>query len=208
MTALLLPTLSRARQQGGSILGFIVGLVAGLGLALVIAVYVTKAPSPLMDRGIQRPSFSLATEAERLRNWNPNAPLTGQPAASNTPAAASAPAATPAPAPAASQDLISQLLEKRSPPAAGSPAPADAAAADPFTYFVQIGAFRSKEDAQAQRARLSLAGFKAEVSEREQGGKMIFRVRLGPFERRVDAELTDQRVKGQGFDSVLVRIQR
>ena len=38
---------------------------------------------------------------------------------------------------------------------------------DPFSYFIQAGAFRTPEDAEQQRARLVLLGVQAKVSERE-----------------------------------------
>jgi cell division protein FtsN len=79
---------------------------------------------------------------------------------------------------------------------------------DPFVYYVQAGAFRNAEEAEAQRARLAIMGFEAGVTEREQAGRPVFRVRTGPFERRVDAELMEQRMQGQGVETALVRVQR
>ena len=79
---------------------------------------------------------------------------------------------------------------------------------DPFTYMVQTGAFRTPEDAEAQRVRLMLMGVEVKVSEREQSGRMVFRVRSGPFERKEDAEKTRDKLEVAGFEAVLVRIQR
>ena len=41
------------KHRGGTLLGFILGLLVGLGAALAVAVYVTKVPIPLVDRGLQ-----------------------------------------------------------------------------------------------------------------------------------------------------------
>ena len=79
---------------------------------------------------------------------------------------------------------------------------------DPFTYMVQTGAFRTPEDAEAQRVRLMLMGVEVKVSEREQSGRMVFRVRSGPFERKEDAEKARDKLEVAGFEAVLVRIQR
>lgn len=207
-------THNSARQRGGTLLGFIAGLLVGLAVALVVAVYVTKVPVPLVDRGVQRPPNSDAVEAERNRDWNPNASLSTRPAA---PVGATPPAPPEAPAPPSTEspptsgdDPIGQLIEQRAAPTpGGSPvAEAPAALADPFIYFVQVGAFRSGDEAEAQRARLAMLGFEAAVSEREQAGRPVFRVRLGPFQRKTDADAMEQRVKGQGFDTALVRVQR
>ena len=44
------------------------------------------------------------------------------------------------------------------------------------------------EDAEQQRAKLAMLGIESRLTEREQGGRMVYRVRVGPFERREDAE--------------------
>ena len=44
-------------------------------------------------------------------------------------------------------------------------------------YSVQVGAFKSKEDASAQKARLALLGIETKITEVDQGGKLIYRVR-------------------------------
>ncbi len=203
------------RQQGGTLGGFIAGLLLGLGVALVVAVYVTKVPVPLMDRGVQRPTTSDAVEAERLRNWNPNAGISPAPTPPDggTVAAPAAPAATPpngAPsAPAGTPDPLGQLIEQRASTGPSGVAAVEAPAlVDPFIYYVQAGAFRSADEAEAQRARLAMLGFQAVVTEREQAGRPVFRVRLGPFDRRQDAEIMEQRVQGQSIETALVRVQR
>ena len=71
-----------------------------------------------------------------------------------------------------------------------------------------MGAFRTTEDAESQRAKLSLAGIDAKVSEREQSGRVVFRVRVGPFERREDAEKSKDRLDASGYETSLVRVQR
>ena len=42
------------QQRGGTILGFIIGVVVGLGAALAVAVYVTKVPVPFLNKGQSR----------------------------------------------------------------------------------------------------------------------------------------------------------
>jgi len=76
------------------------------------------------------------------------------------------------------------------------------------TYFVQAGAFRTPDDAEAQRARLSLMGVEARVTEREQAGRTVYRVRVGPFQNKDAADRVKDRLDGNGFDSALVRVQR
>jgi cell division protein FtsN len=75
-------------------------------------------------------------------------------------------------------------------------------------YFVQVGAFRTTEDAEAQRAKLSLMGVEARVTEREQAGRTVYRVRAGPFSKKDDADRLKERLDSGGLESALVRVQR
>jgi cell division protein FtsN len=79
---------------------------------------------------------------------------------------------------------------------------------DPFLYFVQTGAFRTADDAEAQRAKLSLMGVEAKVTEREQSGRTVFRVRVGPFDKKDDADRSKEKLEGGGIETALVRVQR
>jgi cell division protein FtsN len=79
---------------------------------------------------------------------------------------------------------------------------------DPFNYFVQAGAFRTPEDAEQQRARLLLMGFQAKVTEREQAGRTVYRVRLGPFDKKDDADRTKEKLDGNSIETAMVRVQR
>jgi cell division protein FtsN len=80
--------------------------------------------------------------------------------------------------------------------------------AEPFTYFAQAGAYSRAEDAQAQRAKLALMGLDARIIEREQAGRTVYRVRLGPLEKRPDAEAMLERLSSASVDSTLVRVER
>jgi cell division protein FtsN len=199
------------QQRGGTLSGFIVGLLVGLGVALVVAVYISKVPIPLVDRGVQRQPDQEAIEKERNRDWNPNASLAGARTASGAASPAAPTAAEPATAAPAgpAPDALGELIQSRNAAPATAPAPADAPAlADPFVYFVQAGAFRGQAEAESQRARLAMLGLQAEITEREQAGRPVFRVRLGPFQNKVDADIMQERLTGQGIEGNLVRVQR
>ena len=104
-----------------------------------------------------------------------------------------------------SSDPLGDLAKAR----AGTGSSSNAApGTDPFMYFVQAGAFRTPEDAETQRARLSLMGVEARVTEREQAGRTVYRVRAGPFNKKEDADRLKERLDGGGLESALVRVQR
>jgi cell division protein FtsN len=208
---------SKRRQAGGTLVGFVVGLLVGLGIALSIAVYVTRVPVPFVDRGVSRSPAQDAEEAERNKGWNPNASLAGKPAplpsfpstttATTTVAAdtvTAAPTARSAPDPLG--DLVNAKLGTST--ASVSPDKASSTVADPFLYFVQAGAFRTPEEADAQRAKLAMLGMSADVTEREQSGRTVFRVRIGPFHDKPLADATREQLVINGVEAALVRVNR
>ena len=213
------------QQRGGTLIGFIIGLLVGLGAALAVAVYVTKVPVPFLNKGQTRSADQDVAETKKNKDWDPNAPLYGKNPAKPAPPAESAesaepaapalptppevvkrPATAPASAPAAkaenkpavSADPLGDLAKAR----------AANATAEPFVYFVQVGAFRTAEDAESQRVKLSLNGVQAKVTEREQAGRVVFRVRIGPFDKKEDADKAKERMDSSGQDAALVRVQR
>ncbi|MGJ7545612.1 SPOR domain-containing protein [Variovorax sp. LT1R16] len=231
----------KTRQRGNTAIGLIIGIVLGLGVALGIAVYVTKVPIPFMTKTQRGGAEQDEAEARKNRDWNPNAPLSGKPAArpaappeTSQPASAgplNPPSTGPVPvvvAPDASGTTQPAKPRTVSPAEVGKPAASadplgDLARAragavgtvgtvtegpDPFVYFVQAGAFRTTEDAEAQRAKMSLMGVEARITEREQAGRTVFRVRAGPFNKKDDADRLKSRLDGGGFESNLVRVQR
>lgn len=200
-------------QRGGTLLGLIIGALIGLGAALAVAVYITKVPVPFMNHSPSRNPDSDAAEAKKNKDWNPNAALAGKtppnpppPSAVEKPAiGASAPVVVAPPVirpPAVSADPLGDLAKAK------SDAQPAGSGADPFTYFIQAGAFRTPEDAEQQRARLSLLGMQAKVTEREQSGRTVYRVRLGPFDKKEDADKAKERLDNNSIETALVRVQR
>ena len=211
--------MKRTTQQGGTFLGLIIGLALGLAIALGVAVYVTKVSTPFSSKALGGASDANAQDSARNKDWNPNAilqpkaaaPVPGSSesagaAANPVPAnPASAPASAPVRAPAAAADPLGELAKAQTPLSTPASAATDA---DPFAYFVQAGAFRTAAEADAQKAKLSLLGLEAKVSEREQGGRVVYRVRMGAYEDKDMADKVKARLDGQGIEAVLVRVQR
>jgi cell division protein FtsN len=222
-------------QRGGFVMGLVAGLLIGLALALGVALYITKAPVPFLNKVPQRTAEQDSAETERNRTWDPNAPLGGKAQAraaaaasgvvAETAAAASGPqpmaptgavragvasaeAASAARPPA--RDPAALLAGSVPPTAAPAAVPAKSAmpGADPFLYFVQAGAFTRSEDAEQQRARLALLGQTAKITEREQAGRTVYRVRLGPFPARDEADSLQLKLQEQTIEAQIVRVER
>jgi cell division protein FtsN len=201
-------------QRGGFVLGMVVGLLLGLALALGVALYITKAPVPFVNKVPGRTAEQDSAEAQRNKNWDPNAPLGGKSApraaASAPPVAAAPPGAAPAsaPAPAVSRQagrdpaaILSGTPDAAPPRSAGT-------ALDPFVYFVQAGAFTRTEDAEQQRGKLGMLGYTAKITEREQSGRVVYRVRMGPFPTRDEADALQVKLQGQGIEAQIVRVEK
>lgn len=235
-------------QRGGFGMGLIVGLIIGLALALGVALYITKAPVPFVNKVPQRSAEQDAAEAQRNKNWDPNAPLAskvprpatpaaeepasgpaaagGAPSAPNTPGVGAGQAPTPparnpeapltgqapgATAPARNPAAILSGQATSPGPAPAAPAPGQARpakGAEPYTYFVQAGAFQRPDDAEAQRARLTMMGLEPRVLEREQSGRTVYRVRVGPFDKQAEAETLRDKLAATGVEAALVRMER
>lgn len=224
-------------QRGGAATGFIIGLVIGLAVALAVAIYVTKVPTPFTNKNQPRSAEQDAAETHKNKDWNPNGALQSKPAAGSAEApeavkeaakeevkepakeagksqtakdlnkeATKEPAkeaAKPEPKPAVTADPLGDLVKSKTVQA--TPAPS---ASDPFTYFVQAGAFRSQAEADAQRAKLTMMGMDAKISEREQAGRQVYRVRLGPYDDKEVAERAKSKLDAGGIETALVRVQR
>lgn len=221
----------------GFILGLVVGLGAALAVAVYVTKVpvpfmdkgAVRSPgqdaveeqknkdwdpnSPLYGKNPARPVVP-ATPAEpgaapdTAPAVQASAPVAPAQAASAARAAASKP--TDAKASAKTDPKADTKTDPKADPL-GDLAKAKSAAAgsvDPFDYFVQAGAFRTQADADAQRAKLAMLGWEARVSEREQNGRTVFRVRVGPFAKRDDAEQLKEKLNDLTVESALVRVQR
>ena len=206
---------SAGRQVGGFAMGLVAGLLIGLVVALGVALYITKAPSLFINKVPQRTVEQDTAETERNRNWDPNAPLSGK-AGNRAAAAASASAVTPHVAVVPATAAASAPAVATAPavkPAAKDPAAilaggATAPPRDPYIYFVQTGAYTRSDDAEQQKVKLALNGLTARITEREQAGRTVYRVRLGPFASRDEADGLQARLQEQIIEAQIVRVEK
>jgi cell division protein FtsN len=228
------------KQSGGTFLGIVLGLIVGLGIAVVVALYITRAPTPFVAKALNGGDTSAsAAVSPPAGQFDPNrilqgkspglavAPSTTAAAPENTapqpdakavapsgifnePQIVEVPPATPA-AQAPNQAAAPAQAPVQTPRA---PAAATAAVAPPVVneantgYFLQIGAYKTTQDAQQQRARLALQGFESTVTQRDSGGITYFRVRIGPFSKFDEMNNTRQQLSNAGIDSAVIRFTK
>lgn len=106
---------------------------------------------------------------------------------SSSPPSSSPPSSTPPPTSPPSSPPRQDPPPPASPPPprVGSPPPA-AAVADGF--IIQVFSSRDEDQAEKVLARLKSGGYQAFLSPLDQGGITMYRVRIGPFARRPQAE--------------------
>lgn len=207
--------MARARKKSTSskssrFSGVFIGLILGLGAALAVAVFVTKAPLPFVDRFGQDskmpslppvgqapdPNQSLYGQATR-----PVAPDTVAPDATLPPVSSSTEPPVPGTPSQADTDELNKLIANLPPPIA-TPAPPQATPAPKaptLTYYLQAGAFRQLKDAEAMAARLLMLGLDSTVQQADVNGSSVHRVRLGPFNgldamNQVRSKLSDEKI--------------
>lgn len=205
---------TRAREGGSTLYGVLAGLLIGLVLAAAVAFYVTKAPMPFVDRATRETAQTALPDPRQAPD--PNMGLYGRDGPAGTPS--TGPTDSPiAPLPGAGKEpqrdpddlgaLIATLPSAPSAPAA-TPAPAPAgkpAASGDGAYFLQVGAYRVLEDAEALRARILLLGLPVQVQRAEVNGLQINRVRVGPYARLDDMNRTRARLGEEKIESAVVR---
>ena len=219
----------------GLVIGLLAGLGVALVVALYITKapvpFVNKVPQRTAEQDAAEaernrhwdPNAPLAGKNPARAN-----PAASEPAAAAGPAAsapvaagpgaASAPKAAAASAPRPVRDPAA-ILAGQEPGAATAPtpapvrpaaasAPAAAASGAGLQFFVQVGAYSTPEDADAQRAKVAMTGLTAKVMSREQNGRTVYRVRLGPYDNRTVAEDVQDKLTNAGMEANLVRVER
>lgn len=169
---------------------FLGGVAVGLGIAAGTAVYITKAPVPFVSK--VHPLTDTLTPDHNDPNQPLFSPLIPGPGTPSSTAAAVA-AAAPAVAVTSSGAVL--------PPGGG----AGATPAGP-RILLQIGAYRTLDDADAMRARVALMGFDAKIAQTtEEAGLVVYRVRLGPFGAADDVNGILRTLSDNGVEAQQVR---
>jgi cell division protein FtsN len=192
------------RRKGGSplVTGVVIGVLVGLAVALGLALYLSKGPSPFTVRKAPDAAKPAGGESD----WSPgkaDAPggTAGAPGGKGDATASS----RASPAPGDEKDSL-QFHEILRGPKDGrdggrevKPGPVPAPPVEDV-FFLQVASLSSAADADTLKVQLTLSGFEPRIqSVQLDGGKVVHRVRLGPFASVKDAEnaLVDVKRKNQ-----------
>ncbi len=195
-----------------------------VGAAVLVAIgvwlipWVLDGPENPIDSGTASLQLPAAEEpvpmrTQTLRLGEAAEPLT-PPAAAPTPveppaeAVAEEPpaeATPPAPEPAPERVAAAPVqAEKPAPtPAATKPAAKPASGVAPTTaggdWVVQLGSFGEESNAKRLAQRASTFGYKAEISSYRASGRTMYRVRVGPYATRGQADAVSSALGAHGF---------
>jgi cell division protein FtsN len=191
-TSFIPKTQSSSPEHGGTILGFILGLGVGLGVAFVIAFYLSKN-TPQERPGVRAPNLPLTIKSGPT-------PADGEAAAPTEPLDLNKPLQGKSAAPAASApDPIADLANGKKPAEVAPTTKSDA------IYFLQVGAFNKRADADAQKASLAIQGIQSQLSEISSEGNTLWRVRVGPYNSVEESNPVRDKLNGMGIKPSVIK---
>ncbi len=201
------------RQWGGTFVGIIIGLILGVGMAALLALYITKAPVPFLNKAPSRPADKPLNSNEPLPD--PNKPMygshpvkPGQAVPALPPGIAPAPNAVPPVAGKAPvedkstpeqtlDELIAKVRDKDKPtPPVAAPAPKDKAVTTDKT-----GSDKAVSAAGAATAAAPVAGT---ADYQRDNDPYVYFLQAGAFKDKTDAETQKGRLALLGFDGKIV----
>lgn len=173
-------------SYGNTLLGFIAGLIVGLVIALGVAWMITRNP-PQEKQNVRPPDLAVIVKpnanGENTEPRDINSPLKGK---SNK-----------------SEDAV----EKTAAPEA--PVKKTETTTSPSTsYWLQIGAYANRGDAEAQRANVAMQGIQAVVSEHTVDEKKLWRVRIGPFATSQDVLPTKGKLEDANIAYSVIKVNK
>ena len=147
------------------------------------------------------PPEAPAIEKSRTeKSTAPAQPNAATPSAQSNSSAATNSTASRTPATAASSP--SNTASATTSTAAPAPQP------EGFTYYLQAGAFREMNDADATKAKLALMGVAATIAERKSELGTLYRVRVGPFSDIDAMNRARLRLSDNGVDAAVVKVPK
>lgn len=177
---------------------------------VVVSDEVLNAPPP---KPASRPVVPPPDPATVAAVPRPEAIASAEPAVA---ALATGPQASPAERVAALQAAVAEEEQRRAAKSAASAAPdkkppppaAGVPAASGERYLIQVAAYRSRSDADQQRAALALAGLSAKVEQVTIDQRDTwYRVRLGPYTSSAAAEAAQRSLQSQGLKGVVMKVK-
>jgi cell division protein FtsN len=187
-------------EYGGMIMGVLIGVFVGVGLALVVAWYLMKS-QPQEKPGVRAPSAPAFMKPLPPKSDNETEEETavGAPQLDlNKPLQTKVPGIGGADP---TRDPIADIAAGKTPEVKPEPK------ADTL-FYVQTGVFNQRTEADAQKATLAMQGIQAQLSESAVDGNSVWRVRIGPFGTIEDTTSVRSKLTILGIKPTVIRVNR
>ncbi len=210
-----------SKQTGGTLAGLVVGMACGLLIAVGVALMITGAANPFAGH-----SDSKTADGELKVVADPNEPMyvkrdlmetvareiSRKMESEGKSAADALKVITPllgqkesAPSSATAVAVPPQQVAMQSRRDAPTISSQTAKPVDGLIYYLQAGAFLSRNDAEGVKSRLALLGLSAQLSERPSDNGTLYRVRIGPFSQVEEMRHARTTLAENGMQSIVVR---
>jgi cell division protein FtsN len=176
--------------------GVFIGVLVGLVLALGVALYLNKAPSPFVSRD---------KAAETDKPGAPAGKAVPKAEPDKTPSQATTAKASE---PKTRLDFYTILPGKEevvTDKDVGHTSPSSGTSR--VVYYLQAGAFQNASDADNLKARLALAGLEAQIQTATLPDKSVWhRVRMGPYSNAQDLDKVRAALKENKIDNAVIKV--
>jgi len=165
--------------------GLLVGLLLGVGISVLMAVFITGVKSPFEEKVTPAPVIE-AEKAEEVPAAEPTPPAdeAGKPRFDFYTIL-----------PGTEQQVTEEEIKRQETVAVKE------------SYFLQVGAFQTEQEADNMKAKLALQGMEAFVQTAEIPGKgILHRVRIGPFSDLNEISKSRAVLEQNGFAADMIKV--
>ena len=165
--------------------GLLVGLLLGVGISVLMAVFITGVKSPFEEKVTPAPVIE-AEKAEEVPAAEPVTPAdeAGKPRFDFYTIL-----------PGTEQQVTEEEIKRQETVAVKE------------SYFLQVGAFQTEQEADNMKAKLALQGMEAFVQTAEIPGKgILHRVRIGPFSDLNEISKSRALLEQNGFAADMIKV--
>ena len=188
--------LDRKRRGHPLVTGVFIGLLAGLCLALAVALYLSKMPSPFVarDKPVEADKSAAAKTAPKFEPVKPEA-APGAQAGKGVEPKTRLDFYTILPG---KEEVVPDKDVSQAAPGGGTAR---------VVYYLQAGAFQNAADADNLKARLALAGLEAQIQTATVPDKGVWhRVRMGPYSNTQDLEKARAALRDNKIESAVIKV--
>lgn len=182
---------------------FFGGLISGLLIAVVVALYVTHAPVPALTESVRSTPDHLSEPDKVTQNKadNDKSAQTEDPNVALRPSVSTHVGDLP--------QSIDELAQRETPKLAEtSQAGGTVAGTKGISgYVLQIGAYTTAEEAERQKANLAMQGYETVISSYEVNKVLYYRLRIGPFSNIQQAEQMKAKLASAKINSLLIKVE-